>query len=94
MFNALFALGKWFLAEAFLKVLLMGAVFVVLTVMLPIIASLIAPMIGISSLNAAISGLPQGVLWFGGLLRLDVGLPAVVAAVVTKFFIRRLPFIG
>lgn len=42
----------------------------------------------------AVTSLGNGAGWFIKLFRLDVGLPAIIAAYVLRFSIRRLPIIG
>lgn len=51
----------------------------------------ISPLTGIQTL---IDALPPAVLFFMGVFRMDVGLPLCLAAMATKFLIRRLPIIG
>jgi hypothetical protein len=44
--------------------------------------------------DGLLGGLPNDVLYFMSVLRLDYGLPVLLAAYVLKFGIRRLPVIG
>lgn len=48
----------------------------------------------LSGLQGLLDALPPGVLFFMGVFRLDVGIPLCLAAMGTKFLIRRIPFIG
>lgn len=49
---------------------------------------------GLSSISSLVTGLPQDVLYFMGVFRLEVGLPMIIAAFVIRFGIRRIPIIG
>lgn len=48
----------------------------------------------IGNLGYIFGTLPLDVSWFMGIVRLDVGIPLMLGAYVTAFFIRRLPFVG
>lgn len=48
----------------------------------------------LTNLQSTLGGLSNGILYFLGLFRLDVGLPLMMGAMLTKFLIRRIPFIG
>ena len=84
----------WFLRSALLKATLLGILFAAVAMLVPKIISHIAPFIGTAALNNAFANIPPGVWFFIDVLRLDVGLPLVIAAFIARFLIRRIPVIG
>ena len=48
----------------------------------------------VTGLQSALSGIPEGILYFLGVFKLDVGIPLILGAMLTKFLIRRIPIIG
>ncbi len=84
----------WLLRAVVIKFIVMAAVVALLVELVPVVAGLIAPFIGTSGLTSAFSSIPAGVWWFLDFCRLDIGVPALLAAWVTRFIIRRIPFIG
>lgn len=46
------------------------------------------------ALSGGWGGVGDGVLWALGLVRLDVGIPLVASAYLTRWVIRRLPLVG
>jgi hypothetical protein len=57
--------------------------------------ALLAPMLpGATAISSAFGDLPSGVWWFIDLVRLDIGMPMVLGALVTRFMIKRIPVIG
>ena len=59
-----------------------------------LIAALVAYVPGASSITAALSAFPSGLWFFLDLMRLDIGIPLMLAAFTTRFLIRRMPFVG
>jgi hypothetical protein len=55
---------------------------------------LLAPFLGVTSLNTAFGGVNTGDWYFLDFFALDYGLPLMISAVVARFLIRRLPVIG
>lgn len=51
----------------------------------------ISPLTGLQTL---LNSMPPGLLYMLGVFRFDVGLPMLLGAMLAKFLIRRLPFIG
>ncbi|MDE8651893.1 DUF2523 family protein [Novosphingobium album (ex Liu et al. 2023)] len=49
---------------------------------------------GMNGIGPLVSGLPEDVLFFLGVFRIEIGLPMIIAAYVVRFGIRRLPIIG
>lgn len=90
----LWPLISWALREVILKFLIMGAVFVVVSELVPLIVELLAPFIGVANLDTVFSALPESLWWFLDFARLDDGLPLVISASVARFLIRRIPFLN
>ena len=89
-FNAV--LG-WIFRGVVIKFVILGAIYYVIAWIAEAVLSTfdISPLTG---LQTVINAIPTGVLWFMGIFRLDVGIPLILGAMLTKFLIRRLPFIG
>jgi hypothetical protein len=86
------ALG-WLVRGVVIKFVILTALYYVVTW----IADAVLSRLDISSLTnlqSTLGGLPEGILFFCGLFRVDVGLPLILGAMLTKFLIRRLPIIG
>ena len=93
MKSALSWLLNWIFRTVIIK-------FVILTVLWEVVAWVgrevlshldISPL---TNLQSTLGGLPSGILYFCGLFRLDVGLPLILGAYLTRFLIRRIPIIG
>lgn len=80
--------------EVAVKFLVLTAVFAVLAVFVPKAIELVLPWVGVTSLNSVFNGLDAGVWFILDFFALDYGLPLLLSASVTRFLIRRLPFIG
>ena len=59
-----------------------------------LIDALIPYIPGALSLSSSLSALPPTLWYFLDLMKLDVGIPLVLAALTTRFLIRRIPFVG
>lgn len=59
-----------------------------------LIDALIPYIPGVSSLSSSLAALPPTLWYFLDLMKLDVGIPLVLAALSTRFLIRRIPFVG
>lgn len=84
----------WIFRAVVIKFVVLTAVFALLAVVIPKAIQLIAPHIGINSLNSAFSGVDSGVWWLLEYFALDYGIPLLISAAVARFLIRRLPVIG
>lgn len=80
--------------EVVLKFLIMGAVFIVVSELTPLVLEYLGAFISPNGLTAAFSGVPPGVWFFLDFFALDVGLPLLISAHISRFLIRRIPFIG
>lgn len=86
------ALG-WLVRGVVIKFVILSAIYYVVTWIAEAVLSQldISPLTG---LQTVINGIPDGILYFLGVFRFDVGLPLLLGAMLTKFIIRRLPIIG
>ena len=76
------------------KFLILTALFILMEFLLPFLLGLLSPAISTSSLSSAFSGLDGGVSYWLSFFAIDAGLPLIISAAITRFLIRRLPFIG
>jgi len=85
---------SWIFRGVVIKFVILTAVFAVMSIVVPIAASFVAPYIGVASLNNAFSSLGSDVWFYLDFFALGYGLPLLISAAVTRFLIRRLPIIG
>lgn len=83
----------WIFRISIVKFLVMGFLSIVTGSLLSYVISKLdtSP---VSGLQTALNGIPSGILYFLGLFKVDVGIPLIFGAMLTKFLIRRLPIIG
>lgn len=92
---ALFApLLGWLFREIIVKFFIMAAVYLVITILVPIMLDKAAPYLGVANLTSAFAQLSPGVWYFLDMARLDYGLPIVLSAATTLFICRRIPFLN
>lgn len=87
-----FLLG-WLVRGVVVKFVVLSAIFYVITWIAESVLSQldISPLTG---MQTVVDAIPDGILYFMGVFRFDFGLPLLLGAMLTKFIIRRLPFIG
>lgn len=87
-----FLLG-WIFRGVVIKFIILTALYYVVTwIAESVLTQLdISPLTG---LQTVLDAIPTGVLWFLTHMKADVGIPLVLGAMLTAFFIRRLPVIG
>lgn len=90
----LWTLLSWLLREVVLKFIIMGAVFVIVAELTPLVVQYLGNFLSTRDLTSAFSGIPAGVWFFLDFFALDVGVPLLITAHVSRFLIRRIPFIG
>ncbi|HHR9067856.1 TPA: DUF2523 family protein [Salmonella enterica subsp. enterica serovar Birkenhead] len=73
------------------KFVLFTILFLLLTQLAPLLTSYL-PNGG--SVAVLFSSLPPSVLWFLNVVAYDVTFPMIIVAYFTRFFIRRIPFLG
>jgi len=90
----LWSMVSWLLRSVVLKFLVMGVIFIIVAELTPMIIEYLGSFISPGGLSAAFSGIPAGVWYFLDFFALDFGLPLLISAHVSRFLIRRIPFIG
>ena len=85
---------SWVFRTIIVKFVVIGALFWLLTYLVPLVIGYITPFIGTENLTALFNAVPDGLFWFLLALRFDVGIPLLISAYVGRFLIRRLPFVG
>lgn len=92
---AIFApMMSWMFRAVVIKFVVLTGVFAVLAIVIPKAVGLIAPFLGVTSLNSAFGGIDSGAWYFLDFFALDYGLPLLISAAVARFLVRRLPIIG
>ncbi len=90
----LYAVVVWVLRQVVVKFVVIGAVYALLVILVPMAVGYVTPFIGVNSLTSLFNQVPDSVYFFFYFFRLDVGLPLVISAFIAGFLIRRLPLIG
>lgn len=89
---------QWFLKYLItgigLKVLIFTAIYSILFILFPVLISFLPNWFSTGSITNAFQNIPSGIWYFLDLLSLNEGLSLVLTAYVTRFLIRRIPFIG
>ncbi|ECF5159728.1 DUF2523 domain-containing protein [Salmonella enterica] len=73
------------------KFVLFVIIYLLLTQLAPLLTSYLPNGANVSAL---FNSLPSAVLWFLNISAFDVTFPMIIGAYFTRFFIRRIPFIG
>ncbi|EJX4245105.1 DUF2523 domain-containing protein [Salmonella enterica] len=73
------------------KFILFTVMYLLLTQLAPLLTSYLPDGANVSVL---FNSLPSAVLWFLNVSAFDVTFPMIIVAYFTRFFIRRIPFIG
>jgi hypothetical protein len=76
-----------------IKFVVFGALSLLLAPLMSLLMGLIDST-GLNGIPSLVGQLPSDILFYMGVFRLDVGLPMLIAAMLTRFFIRRLPVVG
>jgi hypothetical protein len=71
-----------------------GIMFAAWYLVLELVSALVSYVPGSASITAALSAFPPSLWYFLDLMRLDIGIPLMLAAFTTRFLIRRIPFVG
>lgn len=85
------AILGFLLRKVVIKFLLFGALYVLCVEIPPLIVSHLPDT---SSIQTVLDGLPDGTWFFLNLFEFPHGVSVVVSALFTRFFIRRIPFLG
>lgn len=83
----------WVFRLSIVKFVVFGAIALVLTPLMTIIMGLVDAT-GLADIQGLFDALPTSILFFLVVFKLDVGIPMLIAAMLVKFFIRRLPVVG
>ena len=94
LINVLLAAFNWLIRGVVIKIIVMAAIFWAVSGLTPWLLSHLTPWLGVGSLDSAFSAIPSSVWFFLDFMALDVGIPLIIAAYVTRFLIRRIPVIG
>lgn len=86
-------LVNWVFRLSIVKFVVFGALALVLAPLMELIMSLIDAT-GLADIQGLFDVLPEGILFYLVVFKLDIGLPMLMAAMLVKFFIRRLPIVG
>lgn len=92
--SALAPLFGWLVRGAVVKASTFTAVLAVLGFFVPMAVGFITPFLGVGNLSAVFGAVSPGIWFFLDFFRIDIGVPLLLSALVTRFLIRRLPFIG
>lgn len=93
MYNLFSSLLTWIFRLSTIKFVIFGALSLLLTPLMSLIMGLIDSS-GLNNISALVSAIPEGIRFYMAIFKFDVGLPMLVAAYLTRFFIRRLPVVG
>jgi len=92
--GVIWSVVSWLLREVVVKFVVLGAVFVIVAELSPLVLEYLGSFISPAGLTSAFSGVSPGVWFFLDFFALDVGLPLLISAHIARFLIRRIPFIG
>lgn len=84
---------QWIFRGAVVKFLTFAAIAAVLSILVPYAVQLVAPSLA-TGITSAFQGMPDLASAFLYYMGLDIGIPAMISAYITRFLIRRIPFIG
>lgn len=87
-------LVTWIFRDVIVKFLVFSAVFALVVFLVPKAVGYLGSFIGTSGLSSAFSSVGSGVWYFLDFFQLGYGVPLMISAGVSRFLIRRLPFIG
>jgi hypothetical protein len=80
--------------EVLIKFFILAALFFLIVNLTPLLVSALGSSLSSTGISEAFSSIPSGVWFFLDFFALDVGIPLLISAHVTRFVIRRLPVIG
>lgn len=90
----LWPIVNWIFRNVIVKFVILTCVYLVVTLLLPMMLSILSPYLGVDVLTNAFTSLPPMTWYFLDMFRLDVGLPVMLSLGVTLFVLRRVPFLN
>lgn len=83
------------LRQVVITFLVKATIVVIITLLVPfLINSFVKPFMDLTSLTNLFSSLSPEIWYFLDIFKFDFGIPLLISAVVARFLIRRLPFVG
>ncbi|OOF56091.1 hypothetical protein BKK56_03650 [Rodentibacter genomosp. 2] len=83
----------WLFNVVVIKFVMFGLIFLALTEVVPLLIQVFLPE-DAKNISSLLSSVPSQVAYFLSMFKLDLGIKSVVSAYVTRFLIRRIPFVG
>jgi len=90
----LWSVVTWLFRSVVLQFILMTIVTLIVTQLMPVVMGFVGSWLNPSGFSALFATLDPGTWYFLDLMALDVGMPIILSACITRFLIRRIPFIG
>jgi len=90
----LWSVVSWLLNTVIIKFVVMAVMYWLVYELTPWLLSLLAAGFNLAGLTTTFLSIPPGVWFFLDFMALDVGIPVLLGAYVTRFLIRRIPIIG
>lgn len=84
---------SWLFSTVIIKFFIFGAVFLIVTEVIPLIINIFLPS-DMGDISSLISGVPSEVGYFLAPFQIGMGIKAMLSAYLARFIIRRLPFVG
>lgn len=84
---------SWLFSTVIIKFFIFGAVFLIVTEVIPLIINIFLPS-DMEDISSLISGVPSEVGYFLAPFQIGMGIKAMLSAYLARFIIRRLPFVG
>jgi hypothetical protein len=84
----------WVLREVVVKFVVFSAIFAVVAFFIPYVIKHVSPFANAGFIGNGLSLIDSGVWFFLRFFRIDYGLQIIVSAYVSRFLIRRIPFVG
>jgi hypothetical protein len=89
----LWPLLSWFVRGVVVKFVVLGALFFLIQALMPRVIEQVTAW-SPAGLTGAFNAIGPAVWWFLDKFALDVGIPMILSAYVTRFTIRRIPVVG
>jgi hypothetical protein len=90
----LWSLISWLFRSVIIQFVVMSVVLVVVSQLMPLVMGYVAGFFNASGFNGLFAAITPGTWYFLDMFALDIGLPVIISAYVSRFLIRRIPFLG